>query len=73
VADLSTETVTESIPFEGVLRTPRQGNEIAAQMRRAVDKEQLPPESEVLMLLINGASEIERLEAEVKHLQVVKP
>lgn len=48
-------------------------NEIAAQMRRAVDAETLPPEAEILMLLTNGASEIERLEAEVKHLRVIKP
>lgn len=48
-------------------------NAIAAQMRRAVDKDPLPPEAEILMLLTNGASEIERLEAEVKHLRVVKP
>lgn len=49
------------------------GNPIAAQMRRAVDREQLPPEAEVIMLLTNGASEIERLEAMVKHLRVAKP
>lgn len=48
-------------------------NEIAEQMRRAVDRDPLPPESELLMLLINGASEIERLELKAKHLQVVKP
>lgn len=48
-------------------------NEIAEQMRRAVDRDPLPPEAELLMLLINGASEIERLEAKVKHLRIVKP
>lgn len=49
------------------------GNQIAAQMQRVVHREQLPPEAEILMLLINGASEIDRLEAEVKHLRAVKP
>lgn len=48
-------------------------NPIMAQMRRAVDCDPPPPEAELLMLLINGASEIERLEAEVKHLRAVKP
>lgn len=51
----------------------QRGNAIAAQMRRAVDRDPPPPLSEFLMLLINGASEIDRLEALVKHIRVVRP
>lgn len=53
-------------------RTADQGNEIAAQMRRAVDRDPPPSEAEFLMLLTNGASEIERLESLVKYIRCVR-